>query len=186
MLEWMVLIAVRAALTASTREVNWAVISTFSSAATVAVATGATVAGAGAATTTGAATGAGVAATVAVGAVAFLADFLAAGAELDICILVIGEVFAVYKRGNAVMNRVSELLNFVRRSGEKVTSDATALVYFSRHSYSFLSNRKIECPNGSLNVRISNPRNWHRNNVRMLLHMETIVESITRNQYLME
>jgi hypothetical protein len=140
------------------------------------------------ATATGAAeTGAGAAATVVgagVVAVDFLADFLGAVAVLDICILVIGEVFAVYKRGNAVMNRVSEPLNFVRRSGEKVTSAATALVYFSRHSYSFLSNRKIECPNGSLNVRTSNPRNWRQNNVRMLLHTGTIVGSITRSQSL--
>jgi len=103
MLEWMVLMAVRAALTASTREVNCAVMSTFSSAATGA---GAVIAGATTvlATTTGAGaamTGAG-AATAAVVAVAvdFLVVFLGAVAELDICISVFEEVFGAYKRGN--------------------------------------------------------------------------------------
>jgi len=104
MLEWMVLMAVRAALTASTREVNCAVMSTFSSAA--ATGAGAVIAGATTvlATTTGAGaamTGAG-AATAAVVAVAvdFLVVFLGAVAELDICISVFEEVFGAYKRGN--------------------------------------------------------------------------------------
>jgi hypothetical protein len=118
------------------------VISTFSSAA----ATGAAVAGAGTetgagATTTGAATtgaGAAVAAGV-VEAVDFLADFLGAVAELDICILMFGEVFAVNKRGNDDVNRVLEPLNFVRIPGEKVTGGSSALVYFSRSSHTFFT-----------------------------------------------
>ena len=55
-------------------------------------------------------------------AVDFLADFLGAVAELDICILVIGEVFAVNKRGNNDVNRASEPLNFVRIPVEKVAA----------------------------------------------------------------
>jgi len=160
--------------------------STFSSVA----ATGAAVAGAGTetgagATTTGAATtGAGAAVAVAgvVEAADFLADFLGAVAELDICILMFGEVFAVNKRGNDDVNSVSESLNFVRIPGEKVASGPSALVYFSHGSYSFLSNRKVECPNGTLNVRTLNPRNWKENSVRMLQHTEIIVEFITKSQ----
>ena len=73
------------------------------------------------------------------GAVDFLADFLGAVAELDICILVIGEVFAVNKRGNDDVNRVSEPLNFVRIPGEKVAGRSSALVYFSRFSHTFFT-----------------------------------------------
>jgi len=161
--------------------------STFSSVA----ATGAAVAGAGTetgagATTTGAATtGAGAAVAVEAGVVEaadFLADFLGAVAELDICILMFGEVFAVNKRGNDDVNSVLESLNFVRIPGEKVASGPSALVYFSHGSYSFLSNRKVECPNGTLNVRTLNPRNWKENSVRMLQHTEIIVEFITKSQ----
>jgi len=99
--------------------------------------------GAGATTTGAATTGAGAATLAAVAGVVeaadFLADFLGAVAELDICILMFGEVFAVNKRGNDDVNSVSESLNFVRIPGEKVTGGSSALVYFSRSSHTFFT-----------------------------------------------